>query len=592
MRNIGGIILQTVLVLLMGAGMPLLAQTADTIRISYKCDTVDVTTDVEGLGVQVEGAHVCVSSAESELPLVVWLNGESGDGSLSVKGDRPSVLVLDGLSLACKTGGVISLKGKATNTLLLAEGSENVLADTPCGEQKACVYSKATLTIDGGGSLSVKGNRQHAMSSKHSVHIAASAGTIDLVCTADGGKAIKANDSLMIEGSRLMAQVSGNAAIGVDDGIVDTTKAAALKADSLIAILGGELSLTCTGSGSKCIVTDGMVIVGGQNGREEGTDGWPVVMCRNTGLIFGDEPTGDIDTQCKPKAIKADGTITIHSGRISLYTSHEGGEGLESKTSIVINNGVIWAECYDDCINTSGYIVMNDGFVHCVSNGNDAIDTNIRDQGTAALTLNGGTLLAYSAGGRHEEGIDVNRSAIQINGGYLFAIGGQQGGVEPKIRGSRAVAYLRGLDAVAGRYYTLVSDGRALMTVLMPCNPTGRYALIASNGLYRESACQIEESLQPPLSEQSMQENCFWTGAHPAAAIGTYSWMQSGRYVKVDVACSPTGLDRPQGDACPPCTVTYYTLGGMRLQTPPLHGAFIRNMTDKEGNIHNQKITR
>ncbi|HBC28942.1 MAG TPA: hypothetical protein DC006_04625, partial [Prevotellaceae bacterium] len=170
--------------------------------------------------------------------------------------------------------------------------------------------------------------------------------------------------------------------------------------------------------------------------------------------------------------------------------------------------------------------------------------------------------------------------------------GGQQGGVEPKVRGSRTAAYLRGVDAVAGRYYTLVAGERALMTVLMPCNPTGRYVLLSASGLLREQACRLEESLLAPLSAQRVQEQCFWTGTQPATATGSYAWTQAGRYVKADVACTPTGAGGLAGQGFLPRAASYYTLDGGRLQAPPCHGAYIRSVTDSEGNIHNKKIAQ
>ena len=48
------------LALLLGAVVSLQAQTADTIRISYQGDTVDVAPAVGGLSVQASGAHVSV----------------------------------------------------------------------------------------------------------------------------------------------------------------------------------------------------------------------------------------------------------------------------------------------------------------------------------------------------------------------------------------------------------------------------------------------------------------------------------------------------------------------------------------------------
>ena len=90
--------------------------------------------------------------------------------------------------------------------------------------------------------------------------------------------------------------------------------------------------------------------------------------------------------------------MTVNSGSFTIKSASEGGEGLESKTTMTINGGNFYFNTYDDCLNAATAININGGNLRCVATGNDAVDSN------SAMTITGGLLLA--SGSRDpEEGI-------------------------------------------------------------------------------------------------------------------------------------------------------------------------------------------
>ncbi len=115
-----------------------------------------------------------------------------------------------------------------------------------------------------------------------------------------------------------------------------------------------------------------------------------------------------------PKVIKAMAAMTVNSGSFVIKSSNEGGEGLESKTTITINGGNFTFTTYDDCINAASSLTIKGGNLRCVATGNDAVDSN----GTMSIT--GGLLLASGARDP-EEGIDVDQaSKLSITGGTVI----------------------------------------------------------------------------------------------------------------------------------------------------------------------------
>ena len=212
------------------------------------------------------------------------------------------------------------------------------------------------------------------------------------------------------------------------------------------------------------------------------------------------------------KAIRAAGDIFIHSGIITLDTSSEGGEGLESKQSILIDGGDIVCHTYDDCINASHDIIIRGGRVFCVSTGNDAIDCNVYDQG--AIYIEGGITLALSSRGNPEEGLDSDFAPIHVSGGYLFTMGGTLGpapSVPTQQTALQPTCCLAGVALSEGSHLCVTDEkGNALFSLKIPFSMRRSYSLCSAPQFQLGSTYHFVITDQEPAARNEWQG--FLTG--------------------------------------------------------------------------------
>ncbi|MFR5091307.1 MAG: carbohydrate-binding domain-containing protein [Adlercreutzia equolifaciens] len=161
---------------------------------------------VSGEGAAVEGATVTISAAGTYA-----VTGELTAGSLVVNaGDQDKVqIVLSGASIRNEAGPALNIQQADKVFVTLADGTQNTLADGASyelvegeDEPNAALYSKADLTINGTGALSVEGNYRHGVNSKDDLVVTGGAITVvakedglrgkDCVKVADGSFAITA----------------------------------------------------------------------------------------------------------------------------------------------------------------------------------------------------------------------------------------------------------------------------------------------------------------------------------------------------------------------------------------------------------------
>jgi hypothetical protein len=120
--------------------------------------------------------------------------------------------------------------------------------------------------------------------------------------------------------------------------------------------------------------------------------------------------------------VKADGNITISGGTLNVYSkSHE---GLESKGTITISGGEVYAEASDDAINAASHLTVSGGRVCGYSTGNDGLDSN------GNMYIKGGLVYAICKGSP-EVGLDANTEGgykLYLTGGTVIAIGGIENG--------------------------------------------------------------------------------------------------------------------------------------------------------------------
>ena len=413
-------------------------------------------------------AHVSISqtntAAVDDDEITYALSGTSTDGSFTLAGSYKCTVSLAGITLTNPSGAAINITNSKRIQLSAKKNTVNTLTDGS-GSQKACIYSKGQLQIQGNGTLNVVGNYKHGIKSasyisiknltlnitkavsdgisceeyfqmksgtvtisgvgddgiqcdlggdtstgettdhddEDSGNVYLEGGTLNITVTAAAAKGIKADGDLVISGGDITIKTTGGGAWDSDD--LKTKASSCLSADGNTVISGGTLNLTSTGAGGKGINGDGTLTATGGTTVIK-TSGNAVVASSN-GTISTVSSSQQLDRygsdyKSSPKGIKIDGAITISDDAvISVTTTGAGGEGIESKTNINITGGQVTVNAKDDAINSSY--------------SNDTKGTS----GAGDLTISGGYVYARSTG---NDGIDSNGNCY-IKGGVVYAIG-------------------------------------------------------------------------------------------------------------------------------------------------------------------------
>ena len=255
-----------------------------------------------------------------------------------------------------------------------------------------------------------------------------SGGSFTAAVTADAAKGMKSEGDMYISGGTINVTTSGG---GVWDATNLKAKAAScLSADGVMEISGGTLTLTSTGAGGKGLSGDSTFTVSGSPVIKVATNGQAIVASSTGTLsIVSNSSTldhYDSDYKCSPKGIKMDGDIIINGGTISVTTSGAGGEGIESKKTLTVNDGHITVNAFDDGINCSSDMTINGGYIFVKGAKNDAMDAN------GNMYVKGGLIYAIGATSP-EVALDANTEQgkkLYIQGGTIIAVGNLEGGAQ------------------------------------------------------------------------------------------------------------------------------------------------------------------
>lgn len=266
-----------------------------------------------------------------------------------------------------------------------------------------------------------------------------SGGTLTMNITGVACKGIKSEGNIAISDGEITISTSGIGMWDTED--LETKAAACISSDANITISGGTLNLTSTGSGGKGLKCDSLLTVTGGTMVIKTTG----ALYYNNGTTENTNYTGNTDNidskyYSSPKGIKAGiktesgsgwnvtytyaGGIVISGGKISVSTSGRNAEGIESKSTLVINDGEVVVNAYDDGINAASDLTINGGLVYSRSTNNDGIDAN------GNVYLKGGLVYAIGASSP-EVAIDANseeQKKLYVQGGTLVAIGGLESG--------------------------------------------------------------------------------------------------------------------------------------------------------------------
>ena len=300
--------------------------------------------NVLGVDYSVQGADVVINSTNTHNELEFVLQGTSTDGSLTYTGTYKCKFYLNDLKLISQKGAALDILCGKRVAMILNDGTENILKDAANGLQKAALYCKGHLEIEGGGSLTVTGNCRHGICTKEYLQIKKSTGKI----TVNGAvsDAIHAGQYFLMNGGTVT--VSGQQGDGIQTEILtlddDVTPNPDKEFNGQIFIKGGTLNVTVTGNTRKAIKSaDKMTISGGTldiTASGKGSKGISVdkhllinqdsestlIQVRATAGVYSDAET-DEDTRCM--GIKVDKNMAITAGTLRVSNTGSQSRGIK-----------------------------------------------------------------------------------------------------------------------------------------------------------------------------------------------------------------------------------------------------------------------
>ncbi|MCP3935967.1 MAG: carbohydrate-binding domain-containing protein [Actinomycetia bacterium] len=393
------------------------SETADTIADANQEDHDDISDSEwsadDETNISLDGSTVTITS-----PGTYHISGVLDDGQVFVDSPENGIvrLVLDGVDITNTNGAAIEIAEADEVVVVLAEGSENRLADTarstPDDEVNAALYSMADLTITGIGSLTVVGSYDDAITSKDGLVIGSGAlfitavddairgkdyvviedGTIEMI---SGGDGIKSDNEEDVERGYIAI---GGGTITVDAG------ADAVDAATDLLVTGGSLFLSASGKGLK---GDVVVVIDGGDLTIDTTDD---AVHSNTEIVING---GEIQIATDDDAVHADSVLVVNGGVIDIAASYE---GLEADL-IDINGGLMTIVSSDDAVNSPGGPgITIDGGTIVVDAEGDGVDVN------GPVTMTDGVLIINGPTASNNGALDVD-GGWDMQGGFIVAVG-------------------------------------------------------------------------------------------------------------------------------------------------------------------------
>jgi hypothetical protein len=361
----------------------------------FKMSGGTLSINSQGDGVECESGYISISGGS-----ITSVNNSADTNGLVCD----STLTISGGIIKLTMGGAQSKGIKATQKISVSN------SDITINNSGAVSLVTSGSGFDPAYSCGIKGDADVEISSSK----------ISIVSSGAGGKGISSTGNLLINSGVINITTTGNGATFKNaTGVTDSYSAVCLNSDDNIAVYGGDITNSSSGSGGKCIKANGTITVGTASS-------FPNLTLTTSGakfVVFGSDYN-------HPKTMVSDGTITIKNGTINISSADD---GIHSETSIVFDGGTTTiSKSYEGV--ESMYIYMNGGTLDLVAS-NDGVNTTkgTTSGGTesndgSCLYVTGGTLIASCTNG---DAIDSNGN-LEISGGVVIA-NGPLNGVEEAV---------------------------------------------------------------------------------------------------------------------------------------------------------------
>ena len=533
------------------------------------------TASVEGSGASANGADVTITAAGTYI-----ISGKASDAQVLVEcsDDDKVQLVLDNASVTCSDGPAVYVKSADKCFVTLAQGSKNSVSDAAGytltdddgdTEPTAALFSKADLTLNGSGSLTVNGKCNNGIGSKDDLvfcggtYIVTAAndglrgrdcvkvkdGTFDITSTQDAVKSNNDEDTtrgfIKIDGGTWTINAGDDAfhaesAFILNDGDVTVEQCYEGYEAIQIYLNGGTTSITAS--------DDAINAANGANSDAQNSD----VKGRNFSHDNNEgDGNGASDGQTPPE--KPDGEAssnTDSTGNASnADSSSADGNGTKSADDFEVKNGS--APTAPDSSNTAGNSSSGNADGSNTSGNADNSNSSSNDKpsdppsgqapagdgsepgqdgdqggpgggggldadSSCLIQINGGTITLDAQG----DGIDSNGS-IELNGGEVVVYGPTSGGDGALDYGTNATVNGGSIIALgsSGMAESFTSGGQA-------------FALVSASGSAGDKVTVTDESGNTLLETKAAKD-------FECAVVSTTSMTEGSSYT-ISVAGSST----------------------------------------------------
>ncbi len=301
--------------------------------------------------VAVDGGHVTLTNNNVSEEMEFVLSGECTNGSLTYNGQYKAKFLLNGVKLTSQQGGAMDIQCGKRIDMILMPGTQNALADATNGSQKASLYCKGHLELQGAGSLDVSGNSKHAISTKEYLLLKKNTGAINILAAAsdalhigqyfqmnggtiningktvgDGIQVEATNDAtddlngqIIIKGGTINATIAHEDCKGIKNGGSENGTVAC----GNISITGGNITINANGNGSRGIQTDANMLIAD-------TDASTNIAITAAGGLCTQKACAEDPHRCM--GIKVDGKLTVKGGTTTVTNTGKKSRGIKATT--------------------------------------------------------------------------------------------------------------------------------------------------------------------------------------------------------------------------------------------------------------------